>query len=45
MVLLAGSSAAVAFPTIQERGLVGPAVTLLIAWIALADAVTALLMR
>src|SRR5262249_8685470 len=44
VVLLAGSSAAVAFPTIQERGLAGPAVTLLVAWIALADAVTALLM-
>ncbi|HKF77451.1 MAG TPA: cation:proton antiporter [Candidatus Dormibacteraeota bacterium] len=44
IVLLAGSSAAVAFPTIQERGLTGPAVTLLLAWIALADAVTALLM-
>jgi Kef-type K+ transport system membrane component KefB len=44
VVLLAGSSAAVAFPTIQERGLSGPAVTLLIAWITLADAVTALLM-
>lgn len=43
-VLLAGSSAAVAFPTIQERGLSGPAVALLIAWITLADAVTALLM-
>jgi Kef-type K+ transport system membrane component KefB len=43
-VLLAGSSAAVAFPTIQERGLTGPAVALLIAWITLADAVTALLM-
>jgi Kef-type K+ transport system membrane component KefB len=44
VVLLAGSSAAVAFPTIQERRLAGPAVDLLIAWIALADAVTALLM-
>ena len=43
-VLLAGSSAAVAFPTIQERGLTGPAIGLLIAWITLADAVTALLM-
>jgi Kef-type K+ transport system membrane component KefB len=44
VVLLAGSSAAVAFPTIQERGLTGPAVALLIAWITLADAVTALVM-
>jgi Kef-type K+ transport system membrane component KefB len=44
VVLLAGSSAAVAFPTIEERGLTGPAIALLIAWITLADAVTALLM-
>src|SRR5215469_7968062 len=44
VVLLAGSSAAVAFPTIQERGLTGPAIGLLLAWITLADAVTALLM-
>jgi Kef-type K+ transport system membrane component KefB len=44
VVLLAGSSAAVAFPTIQERGLTGSAITLLIAWITLADALTALLM-
>jgi Kef-type K+ transport system membrane component KefB len=44
VVLLAGSSAAVAFPTIQERGLTGPAISLLLAWITLADAVTALLM-
>jgi Kef-type K+ transport system membrane component KefB len=44
VVLLAGSSAAVAFPTIAERGLKGPAVPLLIAWISLADGVTALLL-
>jgi Kef-type K+ transport system membrane component KefB len=44
MVLLAGSSAAVAFPTIQERKLAGPAVPVLIAWIALADGLTALLL-
>lgn len=44
IVLLAGSSAAVAFPIVQERGLAGPAVTFLLAWITLADAVTALLM-
>lgn len=44
IVLLAGSSAAVALPTIREGGLTGPAVALVIAWIALADAVTALLM-
>jgi Kef-type K+ transport system membrane component KefB len=44
VVLLAGSSAAVALPAIREEGLAGPAVGLVIAWIALADAVTALLM-
>ncbi len=44
VILLAGSSAAVAFPTIEERGLTGPAVGLLIAWITVADAVTALVM-
>jgi Kef-type K+ transport system membrane component KefB len=44
VVLLAGSSAAVAFPTIAERRLAGPGVPLLIAWITLADAATALLM-
>jgi Kef-type K+ transport system membrane component KefB len=44
IVLLAGSSAAVALPTIREEGLSGPTVALVIAWIALADAVTALLM-
>ena len=43
-VLLAGSSAAVAFPTMRERKLAGPAVPLLVAWIALADALTALVM-
>src|SRR5262249_11670861 len=35
---------AVAFPTMRERKLAGPAVPLLVAWIALADALTALLM-
>jgi Kef-type K+ transport system membrane component KefB len=44
IVLLVGSSAAVALPTIQEGRLAGPAVALIIAWIAVADAVTALLM-
>jgi len=44
VVLLAGSSAAVAFPTIQERGLTGPPIAVLIAWMTLADALTALLM-
>ncbi|HEV2952850.1 MAG TPA: cation:proton antiporter, partial [Candidatus Dormibacteraeota bacterium] len=43
-VLLAGSSAAVAFPIVEERGLAGPGIALLIGWITLADAVTALLM-
>ena len=43
-VLLAGSSAAVALPAIHEERLAGPAVALVIASIALADAVTALLM-
>jgi Kef-type K+ transport system membrane component KefB len=44
VVLLAGSSAAVAFPTIRERGLTGPAIAILITWITLADALTAALM-
>lgn len=43
-VLLAGSSAAVALPTIREQGLNGPTVALVVGWIAVADAVTALLM-
>ena len=44
VILLAGSSAAVALPAIREQSLTGPAVALVIAWIAIADAVTALLM-
>ncbi|MGA8921638.1 MAG: cation:proton antiporter [Candidatus Dormiibacterota bacterium] len=44
VVLLAGSSAAVAFPTIREQGLTGPAIAILITWITLADALTAVLM-
>jgi len=44
-VLLAGSSAAVAFPILKERGLLGPQIALLIAWIPIADAATVLLMR
>jgi Kef-type K+ transport system membrane component KefB len=44
VVLLVGSSAAVAFPTIQERRLSGPPLALIIAWITLADAMTVLLM-
>lgn len=43
-VLLAGSSAAVAFPILEERGLIGPGVGLLLVWIPLADVVTVLLM-
>ena len=44
VVLLAGSSAAVAFPIILERRLEGSTVAVLIAWMTHADAVTALLM-
>jgi len=43
-VLLAGSSAAVAFPILEERGLIGPGVAVLLVWIPLADAITVLLM-
>ena len=42
-VLLAGSSAAVAFPILEERGLLGPPGNLLLAWIPLADAVTSMI--
>ncbi|GAC1331825.1 MAG: cation:proton antiporter [Candidatus Dormibacteria bacterium] len=44
IVLLAGSSAAVAFPIIEERHLKGVAVAYLTAWIALADSLTVVLM-
>jgi Kef-type K+ transport system membrane component KefB len=44
IVLISGSSAAVAFPIIYEREITGPVVGLLVVWIALADAVTAVLM-
>ena len=44
IVLISGSSAAVALPTIREQGLSGAAVALVIPWIAIADATTALLM-
>lgn len=44
IVLIAGSSAAVAFPIIDERGLSGPRVAELFAWVAIADAVTVVLM-
>lgn len=43
-ILLAGSSAAVAFPILEERGLLGPKMAMLLAWIPLADAMTVLLM-
>ncbi len=43
-VLLAGSSAAVAFPILREQNLIGPEIALLLAWIPLADAVTVLVM-
>ena len=43
-VLLAGSSAAVAFPILRERGLIGPGVGLLLVWIPLADVLAVLLM-
>jgi Kef-type K+ transport system membrane component KefB len=43
-VLIAGSSAAVAFPIIEERGLAGDAIAVLIAWVAIADSVTVVLM-
>jgi Kef-type K+ transport system membrane component KefB len=44
IVLLAGSSAAIAFPIMEERGVSGLAVAYLTAWIALADTVTVVLM-
>lgn len=44
VVLLAGSSAAVAFPIIEERALSGPSIAFLIAWLAIADSVTVVLM-
>jgi Kef-type K+ transport system membrane component KefB len=43
-VLIAGSSAAVAFPIITERGLEGDHIALLIAWVAIADATTVVVM-
>ncbi len=44
VVLIAGSSAAVAFPIIEERALKGDAVAFLIAWVAIADSVTVIIM-
>jgi Kef-type K+ transport system membrane component KefB len=43
-VLIAGSSAAIAFPIIEERGLLGANISFLIAWVALSDTVTVILM-
>lgn len=43
-VLIAGSSAAVAFPIIEERGLQGDSIAVLIAWVAIADSVTVVVM-
>jgi Kef-type K+ transport system membrane component KefB len=43
-VIVAGSSAAIAFPIIEERKLTGPNVSFLIAWVALADSVTVVIM-
>ena len=44
VVLIAGSSAAVAFPILIERNLSGPHVAMLVAWVAIADATTVVLM-
>jgi Kef-type K+ transport system membrane component KefB len=43
-VIITGSSAAIAFPILEERGLSGPNVAFLIAWVALADSVTVVIM-
>src|SRR5579864_3278315 len=43
-VIVAGSSAAIAFPILEERNLSGPNVAFLIAWVALADSVTVVIM-
>jgi Kef-type K+ transport system membrane component KefB len=43
-VLITGSSAAIAFPILEERSLAGPNVAFLIAWVALADSMTVVLM-
>jgi len=39
-VLIAGSSGAIAFPMIEEDGLIGRNIAFLIAWVAIADSVT-----
>ena len=43
-ILIAGSSAAIAFPIIEERRLTGPSIAFLTTWIALADAITVVAM-
>jgi Kef-type K+ transport system membrane component KefB len=43
-VIITGSSAAIAFPILEERKLAGPNVAFLIAWVALADSVTVVIM-
>ena len=43
-VLVAGSSAAIAFPIIDERRLAGAGISFLIAWVAIADSVTVVVM-
>jgi Kef-type K+ transport system membrane component KefB len=43
-VIVTGSSAAIAFPIIEERKLAGSNVAFLIAWVALADSVTVVIM-
>jgi Kef-type K+ transport system membrane component KefB len=44
VVLIAGSSAAIAFPIMEERGLKGDNIAVLIAWVAIADSVTVVIM-
>jgi len=44
IVLIAGSSAAIAFPIIEERGLRGGDVAFLVAWVAIADSATVVAM-
>jgi Kef-type K+ transport system membrane component KefB len=43
-ILITGSSAAIAFPILEERNLAGPNVAFLIAWVALADSLTVVIM-
>jgi Kef-type K+ transport system membrane component KefB len=44
VVLLLGSSAAVLFPMLEERRLEGPSVSFVMAWVAVADSVTLIVM-